>query len=63
MPDPRPLWRQLADYLAPDDMASMLDRLADVIEWRGDSRRDVDPGETAEWLRWEAIKALERSDA
>ena len=37
--------------------AGELRALADVVEWRGDKGLDLDPGETADWLRAEAVKA------
>ena len=64
MADPRPLWLQLRDRsgLTPEQLAALLDYLSDVIEWRGHSMTDLDPGETADWLRWEAMKAREAGD-
>lgn len=70
MPDPRPLWLQLRNHPTllclhptPNQLAVLLDYVADVVEWRGDYGGDLDPGETAEWLRWEAMKAREAGDA
>lgn len=39
------------DYVA---MCAVLERIADEIETRGDKGLDLDPGETADWLRGEA---------
>ena len=35
----------------------MLEVLADLVEQRGERGLDLDPGETAEWLRSEAARA------
>ena len=70
MPDPRPLWLQLRNHPTllclhptPNQLAVLLDYLSDVIEWRGHSMSDLDPGETADWLRWEAMRAREAGNA
>lgn len=36
---------------APERMQAVFDVLADVIEHRGDTKQDLDPGETSDWLR------------
>ena len=61
----RPLWeviRQAYDESKPsgenwedgDGWAAELRALADIVEQRGDQGLDLDPGETADWLRAEA---------
>jgi hypothetical protein len=37
--------------------AAELRALADIVEQRGDQGLDLDPGETADWLRAEADRA------
>jgi hypothetical protein len=37
--------------------AAELRALADIVERRGDAKLDLDPGETADWLRAEADRA------
>lgn len=58
--DKQPLWMTALmifdstpgpDYVA---MCAVLERIADEIKTRGDKRLDLDPGETADWLREEA---------
>jgi len=39
-------------------MGAVLERIADEIEERGEKGLDLDPGETADWLRAEASQAL-----
>jgi hypothetical protein len=67
MPEPRPLWRimhtahmQHADPLAASarkGYAAELRAIADAVERRGALGLDLDPGETADWLRAEAERA------
>ena len=42
----------------PEQLAILLNYIADEVERRGDIDYDRDPGETAEWLRAEASQAL-----
>ena len=62
-PHPSPIWRTLEGATAcvrpisPQEVAAMLEVLADLVEQRGERRLDLDPGETAEWLRSEAARA------
>jgi hypothetical protein len=62
------LWRLLDNaydqgFLATDagsranGYAYLLRALADEVERRGDAQLDLDPGETADWLRAEADRA------
>lgn len=67
MPDP--LWLQLRNHpqlfcLHPtrEQLATLLDYVADVVERRGDAELDLDPGETADWLRMEAAAARQESN-
>lgn len=54
-----------ASALTPDDAestmrlsyAAEIRALADEVERRGDAELDLDPGETADWLRAEADRA------
>ena len=64
--EPEPAWKVLEKaFLAGRSpghndrfgYAAELRALADVVEWRGDHGLDIDPGETADWLRAEAVKA------
>jgi DNA primase len=59
-----PLWLQLRNHpslfclhIHPSQAQVLLEELADRIEQRGDKQLDLDPGETAEWLRNEAAVA------
>ena len=59
-----PLWLQLRNHPTlfclhptPLQLAVLLKLLADRIEQRGDQGHDLDPGETADWLRAEAAIA------
>ena len=58
-----PIWRTLESATAcpftihPQEMAALLEVLADLIERRGEQQLDLDPGETADWLRAEAARA------
>ncbi len=36
---------------APERMQAVFDVLAEVIEQRGATGKDLDPGETSDWLR------------
>ena len=63
---PQPLWEVLESAFLAGRSPGYNDRfgyagelraLADVVEWRGDKGLDLDPGETADWLRAEAVKA------
>ena len=62
-PHPSPIWRTLESATAcpftihPQEIAALLDVLADLIEHRGTQGLDLDPGETADWLRSEAARA------
>jgi hypothetical protein len=47
--------------LHPEVIAAVLHLLADNIEARGERQEDLDPCETADWLRSEAETALEWS--
>jgi hypothetical protein len=40
--------------LQPKTIYTLLEMIADEVERRGDRGLDIDPGETADWLRWEA---------
>lgn len=57
---PRPLFYVIQEELDlygsvwPPKLARLLDLIADRVEQRGDKGDDLDPGETAEWLRDEA---------
>lgn len=60
-----PLWQELALhpqllYRAPsaDQLAAILSLIADHIEQRGAQGLDLDPGETADWLRQEVEQLL-----
>lgn len=58
-----PIWRTLESATAcpftihPQEIAALLEVLADLIERRGEQQLDLDPGETADWLRREAARA------
>ena len=62
-PHPSPIWRTLESATAcpftihPQEIAALLEVLADMIERRGEQHLDLDPGETADWLRAEAQRA------
>lgn len=63
MPDP--FWLQLRNHPrlfclhpTPEQLAIMLEFVADEVERRGDKQLDLDPGETADWLRAEAKVAM-----
>jgi hypothetical protein len=62
-PHPSPIWRTLESATAcpvaidPQEIAALLEVLADLVEQRGDRGLDLDPGETADWLRSEAARA------
>jgi len=47
--------------LGPVEIAAILNLIADEVEKRGDIKYDLDPGETADWLRYEATIAMEDS--
>ncbi len=40
--------------LQPKTIYTLLEMIADEVERRGDKNLDIDPGETADWLRVEA---------
>jgi hypothetical protein len=40
--------------LQPKTICTLLEMIADEVERRGDKNLDIDPGETADWLRVEA---------
>jgi hypothetical protein len=60
-----PLWEAMhcaySPHRAPGQWrlgyAAMLRAIADEMERRGDKKLDLDPGETADWLRAEADRA------
>ena len=59
-----PLWLRLRNHPSlfclhptPSQLAVLLNLLADRIKQRGDIGYDMDPGETAKWLRAEAAVA------
>ena len=59
-----PIWLQLRNHPAlfclhptPSQLAVLLHLLADRIEQRGRLGIDLDPGDTADWLRAEAAIA------
>ena len=62
-PHPSPIWRTLEGATAcpftihPQEIAALLETLADIVEQRGNAQLDLDPGETADWLRSEAQRA------
>ena len=62
-PHPSPIWRTLESATAcpftihPQEIAALLEVLADMVERRGEQQLDLDPGETADWLRHEAARA------
>jgi hypothetical protein len=41
-------------FMTPEQISILLEHLADQVEHRGDIGHDLDPGETADWLRNEA---------
>lgn len=45
--------------LWPQQFATMLNTIANHVEQRGARQLDLDPVETADWLREQAHKALE----
>lgn len=47
--------------LYPEEVAAILELIADNVEARGERQEDLDPCETADWLRSEAEVALEWS--
>jgi hypothetical protein len=61
-----PFWKQIGDNTGPYDLgpveiANILNLIADEVERRGDIKYDLDPGETSDWLKSEAIIAMEDS--
>ena len=42
------------------ELPAILDLIADEVEKRGEIEYDLDPGETADWLRVEAEKARQQ---
>ena len=59
----QPLWRRIGGStgpydLGPTEIAAILKLIADEVERRGDIGHDLDPGETADWLRAEGAQAL-----
>lgn len=55
-----PLWQRIGGKtgpydLGPTEIANILNLIADEVELRGDIDYDRDPGETAEWLRHQAM--------
>lgn len=66
MSTPQPLWLAIRNHPSlfclhptPQQLAILLEEVAAVIESRGAKGLDLDPGETADWLRQEAAKARE----
>jgi hypothetical protein len=56
-----PLWQQIEaaqNDLLRYEIARLLNLIADEVEQRGDKQLDLDPGETADWLRAEAMAAM-----
>lgn len=60
-----PLWLQLRNHPrlfclhpTPEQLSVLLQVVADEVEQRGDKQLDLDPGETADWLRAEANLAI-----
>lgn len=59
----KPLYKTIQKELGlyesrwPRAIAKILNILADEIETRGTRGVDLDPGETSDWLRYEATKA------
>jgi hypothetical protein len=51
------LMMELCGSEVPTELPSILELIADEVEKRGEIEYDLDPGETADWLRQEAIKA------
>jgi hypothetical protein len=45
---------EVGPVLQPKTIYTVLNMIADEVERRGDKNLDIDPGETADWLRWEA---------
>lgn len=63
-----PLWLELRNHPSlfclhptPEQLAILLEFVADEVERRGSIDYDRDPGETADWLRAEAKVAMEVS--
>ena len=61
-----PFWLELRDlprlfciHPTPRQLAILLEFVADRVEHRGEKQLDLDPGETADWLRAEAKVAME----
>ena len=50
---------QVAPPLQPKTIYNVLKVIADEIERRGEKGLDLDPGETADWLRAEAELCIE----
>jgi hypothetical protein len=48
---------ELCGSVVPTELPSILELIADEVEKRGEIEYDLDPGETADWLRQEADKA------
>lgn len=54
----RPLWRAMKHTIYTHDRwSAMIRAVADEVEKRGAKGLDLDPGETADWLRSEADQA------
>lgn len=47
--------------LGPEEIAGIIDLIADEVERRGSIGYDIDPGETSDWLRREAEQAIRDS--
>lgn len=55
------LWQQIEAAqgdLLRYEITRLLNLIADEVERRGDRKLDLDPGETADWLRAEAKAAM-----
>lgn len=64
-PNDQPLWRVMEaafiegrkpGFCDAHAYAAVIRALADIIEQRGAKGLDLDPGETADWLRAEAVR-------
>ena len=56
-------FKLMMELCGPDvttEIPAMLDMIADEVEKRGEIEYDLDPGETADWLRAEAEKARQQ---
>jgi hypothetical protein len=56
-------FKLMMELCGPDvitELPAILDLIADEVEKRGEIEYDLDPGETADWLRAEAEKARQQ---